>query len=476
MMLKVLRNIDRTTLAVYALAFACIPLAFVVYWPFLSDYFVWDDFFFLRAVRNHSFWIVMQRAFIFPEAKPFDEVTLFWRPLIDLYFYVAQVVGLRPEPYHVVNVLVHGMVGGLGAIFIWRLSRSAVSGAVTGLLFSVAPTYDFAVVWIAQVSELVAAAFMLIAMISIRSFLTADKPNRRYAVSAMVFVILALLTKESAVILVVLLPALALAVRGDVRRSRREVLWTLGPPVALCLIFGVAMGVADLLESENSHGLGPHMARNLWRYLKWMVLPYSFGWHPAVREALAAAFLAGGVGAVLRGHRALAFAFIWTIVALAPFTAFDEWIELRYTYLATLPFTAFVVVGCVSAVKSLPLPLARSLAVVGALAVTFALVVTPFRTRDQQAFFAGEAAAYEEMITSVQSLCGGLPSGSHVFVVHGPYGDLFDKHTQPAINLYYDRVNAARVGVLPLSPLIQLIENKCVIQYDSELERYFRTE
>jgi len=33
---------------------APIAVAFVVYWPRLGDYFVYDDFFWLRAVRNHS--------------------------------------------------------------------------------------------------------------------------------------------------------------------------------------------------------------------------------------------------------------------------------------------------------------------------------------------------------------------------------------------------------------------------------------
>ena len=47
---------------VYVAAFACIPLAFLVYWPRVSDFFVFDDYLNLATVRNHSFPGGMVRA------------------------------------------------------------------------------------------------------------------------------------------------------------------------------------------------------------------------------------------------------------------------------------------------------------------------------------------------------------------------------------------------------------------------------
>lgn len=461
-------------LLVYAAAAGCIPLAFIIYASRLNDFFAYDDFFFLRAVRDHGFFEVMRRAFIFPKAKPFDEVTLFWRPSIDLYFYAMRPFGIHAQPYHAVNVLVHGSVAALGVLFIWRLSRSGVAGAVAGLLFVVAPTYDFAVSWISEVSELLGAAFTLGALISYHAYLTTERPRSIFIGTTFFFTVAAFLTKESTVTLVVLFPALAIAVpAADRRRTWGEVMWSLAPLVLLGATFGIAMEVHDRLsEGGRLHSFGLHMARNLWHYLKWMVYPYRPGHYLAAREAGAALFLATGVAAVILRQRALAFFFVWTIVALLPFVGFDEWIELRYTYLATLPFIAFVVCALVTAIERLPRFAVAPVKAVFAVAVLAVLIVTPMRTRDQQLWFAGEARGYETMIDGVRNLCGPLPPESHVYVLNPPYRDLYGLATPAEVNLYFDHVYGTPVTELP--PLIDFVEHKCVIQYDAQTRAYAR--
>lgn len=258
----------------YAAAAACIPLALLVYWTVVDDFFVWDDFFFLRAVRNHGFPTVMARAFTFPQGKLFDEATAFWRPSIDLYFFLAKPLGIHPQPYHLVNIALHGLVGSLAVVFVWRLSRSLASGVVTGLLFTVAPTYDFAVSWIAQVSELLGAVLMLAVLILYRAYLTDERP-RPYLVATGTLFVLALLTKESTVILAALLPALSLTVPpSELRRSSLDITRSLIPVIVAAVLFWVAMEVHEYSQPGHLQSIGLHMARNLWRYLKWMVLPY----------------------------------------------------------------------------------------------------------------------------------------------------------------------------------------------------------
>ena len=467
---------DRWPVAIaVAFALACIPLSFAVYWPRLEDYFVYDDFFWLRAVRNHSFWTVMLRAFTFPSAKPFDEVTLFWRPLVDLYFYVAQVVGLRPGPYHVVNVFVHGAVGGLGVIFIWRLTRSIIGAALSGVFFTIAPTYDFAVTWISQASELFAAALVLCALLAYERYLTSNETRRLYVVATALLMLLALLAKESALILLLLLPALAWSTPLEQRRrSPPEIVKSLIPVIALASAFLVVMLAREFIERGEAYGLGWHMVRNLRDYLEWMAFPYPSDLTDVIGTVGALLFLAAASAAVLRGQRRLVFLALWTILALLPFTGFRFGIELRYTYLATLPFVGFFATGMVTVVRALPRPAALVMGSTLMVAVVLALVVTPMRTRDQQGFLAREAAAYEAMVTSVRTLCGELPPGSRVFVEGGPYRDLYYKHTRSALNLYYVDIDAARVDSVP--ELAALIEDKCVIQYDPALARYVRTQ
>ncbi len=464
-----------STVVAYFIALCCIPLAFVVYWPRLGDFFAFDDFFFLLSVRNHSFWAVMYRSVTFPEQKPFDESTVFWRLLVDLYFFITRPFGIHAQPYHACSFLVHGVVGGLAVVFVWKLTRSVFAGAAAGLLFTIVPTYDFAVSWISQVSELFGAAFILAALLSYRAYLTAESPKPSYAALSVLFSALAFLSKESTAILAILLPALAFAVPpSERRRTRREIVRTLALPVLLAVVFAAAMEIHEQTQAQHLQTLGPHMARNLWRYLKWMVFPYRPGDYLAAREAGAALFLACGVVAVLLRQRALAFFFVWTIVALVPFTGFDEWIELRYTYLATLPFIAFVVCALVTAIERLPrLAIAPGKALLSA-AVLAVLIVTPMRTRDAQLWFAGEARGYETMIHSVRNLCGSLPPESHVYVLNAPYRDLYGISTPAAVNLYYHRVYAAPVARVP--DLAAFIEHTCVIRYDGQLKHYARIE
>ncbi len=459
---------------VFAAVAACLALAFIVYWPRLGDYFVYDDFFFLRAVRNHPFWEVTYRAFTFPEAKPFDEVTLFWRPLTDLYFYVAKVFGLHPEPYHAVNILLHGVVGGLLVVLVMRLTGSVVSGALSGVLFTVLPTYDVVVPWISQVSELLAAALMLGALISYHAYLVGEKPSRRYYAATVVFTGLALLTKESAVILVLLLPALAIAVAPDRRRrSTREVLRSLAPLALLVAALAAVMLAHEYERGEGDYELGWHVAGNAWDYLRWLVLPYP---QPAtaVRAVGAAAFLYLGVMALLLKERMLAFFVLWAVVALLPFSGFADRIEFRYTYQAALPFTAFVVCGAVTVLKGLPPRLVRPSAALFGVAVAVAVVVAAVRSRDQQDFLASQAAAHEAMVTSVRTLCGPMPSESFVYVVGPPFHDPDGVHTRAALNLYYDRVHGTSVPELPESAAS--IEPKCVVEYDPARGEYVRVE
>ena len=124
--------------------------------------------------------------------------------------------------------------------------------------------------------------------------------------------------------------------------------------------------------------------------------------------------------------------------------------------------------------KALPRPIAALAALLAGLAVVAALIVTPLRTRDQQAAFARESANYEQMVGGVRNLCGAMPPESFVYVVHPPYVDLWGVHTHAALNLYYHHVNAAAVAELP--PLATVITKKCVIQYDWQTRQYVRTE
>ena len=462
-------------LIVFAAALGCIPLSLLVYWPSVDDFFVSDDFGVLHAVRGRSALEVLYRAFSFPDFKPFDEATLSWRPSTDLYFYAMSPLGIHAQPYHLVNIIMHGFIAGLAVVLLWRLSGSVINGVATGALFTVAPTYDVGVTWVVEFGELIATASILAALIAYHVYLTANRGNRGACAAALSLAVLAALSKETVVVLLVLLPSVALLtlVSGTCRRTGREIALSLTAPFVVLLAYLTLLAIHQFMANDPTHQLGPNMAGRMWDYLRWIVLPYRHGSFILARSLLAGAFIAAGVLAIVLRRTLLAVLFAWVVVALLPFSGVSV-MEPRYTYLATLPFIAFAICLAIEAWRNLLVHLNALSVVLLVALIACGLTASALRTRDNQAALATEAVHWESMLDATRTLCAELPAESHIFVVGAPYFDPYRLNTQAAVNLYYDRVNAAAVPELP--PLAAFIEDKCVLQYDSQTRDYVRAE
>jgi hypothetical protein len=239
--------------------------------------------------------------------------------------------GLQSEPYYIVNLLLHGVVAALGILLVRRLTGSLAAAIATGFLFVVAPTYDIAVTWIAEVSEILGAAFIVGALLAYHDFLTNAKQGRAALIITIALTVLALLTKESTVILIALLPALAITVER--RRSWREIGLSLVPLIAIGTAFAAVMLAREYLEEGDTYELGSHMIRNVRDYLEWQAFPYNYGAHAGLRTVAVIAFVAGGVLAAVLRERVLAFFAFWAVIALLPFSGFC----LRYRAALRVP-------------------------------------------------------------------------------------------------------------------------------------------
>lgn len=147
-------------------------VAFLVYWPDITDFFALDDFIWLRAASNPDATAFFRRAFSFPAGTAFERPTPFWRPLVDAYFFAAwRSYGLDPLPYHVTNVVLHAAVGALLAVLVWQMTSSRMVAPAAGLLFVILPTYDFAVTWISSVTELLGALLYVLTLVLYAAYL-----------------------------------------------------------------------------------------------------------------------------------------------------------------------------------------------------------------------------------------------------------------------------------------------------------------
>lgn len=129
-------------------------MAFLVLIPSLGNYFVADDFIWLR-------WAYKTRIPEIPQLF-IDAQGFFYRPLAKAYFVLTKpFFGLRPGGYHLVDFFLHGSCV-LAAYFLTlRLTKKKLVALLAGLLFLIHPVNAESVLWVSSTSALLAGFFYL---------------------------------------------------------------------------------------------------------------------------------------------------------------------------------------------------------------------------------------------------------------------------------------------------------------------------
>ncbi len=139
-----------------------------------------------------------------------------YRPLTVLSFAVDwKLGGGGPGWFHAINDLLHGLVTVLVVLVSWVTTRRVFAGLAAGILFAAHPVHGEAVHWIAGRAELLAAVFVLSAVL-VALVPRPLEPSRDRWRAALVVILgaLALLSKEHGV-LVIPLAILAVFQLGD---------------------------------------------------------------------------------------------------------------------------------------------------------------------------------------------------------------------------------------------------------------------
>ncbi|MGE5280022.1 MAG: tetratricopeptide repeat protein [Deltaproteobacteria bacterium] len=177
-------------------------LVFVVYSPSLKGPFLWDD---EHLVVNNTYlrsWTHVPQILASDIANGAGREYDFWRPLQVLSYLVDFTLWkLNPAGYHVVNVLLHLLAASalfwLGCL-IFADERPAVLAA---LFFAMHPAHTEAVSFVSGRADPLSLAFVLLAY----CFLLKDgTPSRLYFFAGLGAYALALLARESALLLPVL--------------------------------------------------------------------------------------------------------------------------------------------------------------------------------------------------------------------------------------------------------------------------------
>lgn len=164
-------------------------LTFISYFPALSADFIWDDAQHFGPTRVH------------PSLKGLTSLWIghrFYYPLTSTTFWIIRLIwDMNPIPYHLLNVILHGV----NSILVWRIARRLGMPLpfLCGLLFSIHPVHVQSVAWATELKNTQSGFFYLLA---IGMYLRFDesKNSRMYLCSLAMF-LFALLSKTSTVTL-----------------------------------------------------------------------------------------------------------------------------------------------------------------------------------------------------------------------------------------------------------------------------------
>ena len=128
-----------------------------------------------------------------------------WHPLTTLSYLVEhQLFGLNPRPYHVTNIVLHAVNGGLLLLVLGALTGSTWRSAFVAAVFALHPLRVESVAWVSERKDVLSALFWILAIAAYARY--ARRPTARaYALVALMLA-LGLMSKP----MVVTLPAVLL--------------------------------------------------------------------------------------------------------------------------------------------------------------------------------------------------------------------------------------------------------------------------
>ncbi len=338
-------------------------LAFLPYSNIFFNWFVNDDAF--QVVTNpyaHSFKYLRQifttSVWSFLGAQG---ISNYYRPMMTFgYLLTYQIAGLVPFSYHMVNVLLNGIVVWLVFLILRRFSGERVALVAAGL-FALHPIHTEAVAWIAAVTDLELAVFYLATFLFYVKLPEAKNKSWSRLILC-VFFALALLSKEQAMTLPVMAIIYEHFYRDDrstttlkEKFSRYGALWMVAA-FYLCVRTAIMGGFAAVVMRPNLSWhdtilsaialIGEYLGKLIWPARLSSFYAFHASQHftdMQVLLGLAGITLCAIIFAALwkRAH-IVSFAFVWIFLPLGPVLN-ARWMPAgvfgeRYLYLPSFGF------------------------------------------------------------------------------------------------------------------------------------------
>jgi hypothetical protein len=353
----------------FALSAALIIAAvFVACAGVLDNYFLDDDFF--------QIWPYFLRTPSLGEYFRASPAGIFLRPVsFGSWAYNYTLFGANPLPYHVIVLVLHAASAVLLCALARRLSRNGYLGLVCGLLFAVFPLSTEVVSRAINRDDPLCLAFVLVSLLLYSK--KAGRPATRAA--SLCSFVLALLTKEMAVIVPLLAAAYDVLFAADRLKDRRQTALRWLPYFSIAAIYAVvrfadpAKGTSGylvhgmppyyrLLEEHGAWGFAASAVKALFVPYRFLLAPFNrfvFGTHIGAAQLLfALVFCAPAALALASGfrrplNRVMLFGFLLVFLGALPVCFLLDTVDYsggltnaRYLYFSTAGF-CLILAGCV---------------------------------------------------------------------------------------------------------------------------------
>lgn len=385
-------------------------VGFLVYANALGNSFVWDDRGLIVENPYVKSWRHLLRIFSIDLFHGVWESSNYYRPLQTLSYMVDYSLWhLKPSGYHAINLISHIFNACMVYLLVNLISRNRKISLITGLLFVVHPVHTAAVAYISGRADLIVASFFLLSIyLFIKSVYHQDlKRNLFYMVSLFSF-ILALLSKEIAIILPLIVVLYDLTFKEGERLSlgtrirKRYLAYFIVAGVYIFLRLTVLNFILEEPLFASSTPLYLRlltMSKVIITYIRLLFLP--LGLHMEWDVQPATSFFDGMVlislGTLvliwliaIKGYRyskSIFFASFWFFITLIPssnLVPLTTYLAEHWLYLASIGFFMILAIGIVKVVELRPTsPFYKKIAVsFVALLLIFYSFVTMKRTGD----------------------------------------------------------------------------------------------
>jgi tetratricopeptide (TPR) repeat protein len=305
----------------------------VAYGSSVRNGFVWDDFDIIVNNTVNRDLSNIPVLFHSVDSTLTGNQTAYYRPLARLtYVFDYQVFGLNSAGYHVENILIH-LAAVLLLFLLTRILFNETSLAfVAALIFAVHPVNAEAVNFLSTRNTLLAAVFVLLSFIVYLRAQTTEKTSYLYLASLLFF--FGLLCKETALMLIIVLPFYDMTSYSRLREQLKRKTFSLLPFIGAVSIYLLmrAYAVSTLFVKNLGWSQLPRrLAENIYivpEYLKVILFPLHLNAYYSVPQdylargfslLLAWAAILGIVAVLLRTKRPMTrFGLFWFAVNYIP--------------------------------------------------------------------------------------------------------------------------------------------------------------